>query len=214
MASVSTFSFLKSKLNTKSRLFKVKFLVGHKVSFLKSILCVTSRFVKSRLYCITYLPPAEVVLSFSRVDNFFALHRRRRRCNNCLRHEIFWRLFTSRDCSKSLTSSSFFVPPSDYLTGMNNKWSPVPGGTNYYIGWKRIKITTPTPVVVIMSVELRANRNGMKWVTNGNKSLEFCLPGRRLKSKRFLLLLWKKNFAFILWTWGGTDDDDDDIKVD
>ena len=52
MASVSTLSFLKSRLYAKSRLFKVKFQFGHKISFLKLRLYVKSRFVKSRLYCI------------------------------------------------------------------------------------------------------------------------------------------------------------------
>ena len=46
--SVWTLSFLKSRLSAKSRLFKVKFHFGHKISFLKS------RFLKSILYCSTY----------------------------------------------------------------------------------------------------------------------------------------------------------------
>ena len=53
MASVSTLSFLKSRLYAKSRLFNVKFHFGHKILFLKSRLYVKSRFVKSRLYCTT-----------------------------------------------------------------------------------------------------------------------------------------------------------------
>ena len=51
MAFVSTLSFLKLRLYTKSRLFNVKFQFGHKISFLKLRLYVKSRFVKSRLYC-------------------------------------------------------------------------------------------------------------------------------------------------------------------
>ena len=51
MASVSTLSFLKLRLYTKSRLFNVKFFFGHKILFLKSRLYVKSRFIKSRLYC-------------------------------------------------------------------------------------------------------------------------------------------------------------------
>ena len=53
MTSVSTLSFL------KSRLFKVKFHFGHKITFLKLRLYVIlrlyvkSRLVKSRLYCIS-----------------------------------------------------------------------------------------------------------------------------------------------------------------
>ena len=43
MTSVSTLSFLKSRLYTKSRLFNVKFHFGHKISYLKS-----------RLYCTFY----------------------------------------------------------------------------------------------------------------------------------------------------------------
>ena len=54
MASVSTLSFLKSRLYTKSRLFKVKYHFGHKLSFVKSRLYVKSRFVKSRLYCLHF----------------------------------------------------------------------------------------------------------------------------------------------------------------
>ena len=56
MASVSTLSFFKSRLYTKSRLFHVKFQFGHMISFLKSRLYVKSRFVKSRLYCIRASP--------------------------------------------------------------------------------------------------------------------------------------------------------------
>ena len=56
MASVSTLSFLKSRLYAKSRLFNVKFHFCHKISFLKLRLYVKSRFVKSRLYCITLVP--------------------------------------------------------------------------------------------------------------------------------------------------------------
>ena len=52
MTSVSTISFLKSRLYSKSRLFKVKFYFGHKISFLKSRLYLNLRFVKLRLYCI------------------------------------------------------------------------------------------------------------------------------------------------------------------
>ena len=52
MTSVSTLSFLKSRLYSKSRLFNVKFHFGHKNSFLKTRLYVKSRFIKSRLYCI------------------------------------------------------------------------------------------------------------------------------------------------------------------
>ena len=52
MAPASTLSLLKSRLYTKSGLFKVKFYFGHKISFLKSILYVKSRFVKLRPYCI------------------------------------------------------------------------------------------------------------------------------------------------------------------
>ena len=55
MASVSTLSFLKSRLYSKSRLFDVKFHFGHKILFLKSRLYVKSRFVKSGLYCIKFL---------------------------------------------------------------------------------------------------------------------------------------------------------------
>ena len=51
MASISTLSFLKLRLYTKSRLFKVKFHFGHKISFLKSRLYVKLRFVISRLSC-------------------------------------------------------------------------------------------------------------------------------------------------------------------
>ena len=51
MASVSTLSFLKSRLYEKLRLFKVKFHFGHKILLLKSRLYVKSRFIKSRLYC-------------------------------------------------------------------------------------------------------------------------------------------------------------------
>ena len=46
------FSFLKSRLDSKSWLFKVKFHFGHKISFLKSRPYVKSRFIKSRLYCV------------------------------------------------------------------------------------------------------------------------------------------------------------------
>ena len=51
MASVSTLSFLKSRLYSKLRLFDVKLHFGHKISFLKSRPYVKLRFVKSRLYC-------------------------------------------------------------------------------------------------------------------------------------------------------------------
>ena len=52
MASVKTPSFLKSKF--KLRLFNEKFDFGHKILYLKLRLFVKSRFVKSRLYCISF----------------------------------------------------------------------------------------------------------------------------------------------------------------
>ena len=56
MASVSTRTFLKLRLYTKSRLFNEKFNFHHKISFLKSTLYVKSRSrsVKLRLYCIRH----------------------------------------------------------------------------------------------------------------------------------------------------------------
>ena len=51
MASICTLSFLKSRLDAKSRLVNVKFHFGHDILYLKLRLYVKSRFVKSRLYC-------------------------------------------------------------------------------------------------------------------------------------------------------------------
>ena len=70
MASVSTLSFLKSRLYAKSRLFNEIFNFGHKISFLKSRLYVKSRFVKSRLYCIMLLTP-HVQLQISELKIFY-----------------------------------------------------------------------------------------------------------------------------------------------
>ena len=51
MATVSTHSFLKSRLYAKLRLYNEKLHFCHKTSFLKLRLFVKSRLVKSRLYC-------------------------------------------------------------------------------------------------------------------------------------------------------------------
>ena len=55
MASVSTLSFLKSRLYAKSTLSNENLHFGHTISYLKSRLFVKLRFVKSRLYCIWWL---------------------------------------------------------------------------------------------------------------------------------------------------------------
>ena len=69
MASVSTLSFLESRLSAKSGLFNVKFHFGHKISFLKSSLYVKSRFVKSRLSCIIFAAIVELISGYFELNH-------------------------------------------------------------------------------------------------------------------------------------------------
>ena len=66
MASISSLSFLKSRLYAKSRLLNMKFHFDRKILFLKSRLYVKSRFTKSRLDC-TFI---YIILFYSSISLF------------------------------------------------------------------------------------------------------------------------------------------------